>query len=75
MKEYRKKMPNYVVVLVNKVLDDAAELTNEDANDLNNKFYQICTYCKIKYYPKYTELTGLYRVKVNKIQEVKEDLE
>ena len=72
MKEYRKIMPNYVVVLVNKVLDDAGEIANEEGNRLENKFYGVSTYCRIKYHPSYTELIGLYRVRVNKIQEVKE---
>jgi hypothetical protein len=76
MKEYRKKMPNYVVVLVNKVLEDAEEIAkNDESSDLANKFYRVSTYCKIKYHPNYTELIGLYRVKVNKIQDVKEDPE
>lgn len=66
-------MPNYVVVLVNKVLDDASEISNEEAPRLENKFYNVSTYCKIKYHPTYTELIGLYRVRINKIQEVKEE--
>lgn len=75
MKEYRKVMPNYVVVLVNKVMDEAGEIANEDANRLENRFYGVSTYCRIKYHPSYTELIGLYRVRVNKIQEVKEEVD
>jgi hypothetical protein len=67
MKEYRKKMPNYVVVLINKVIEDAAQIDPDQPDSLTNKFYPLTTYCKIKYYPNYTELTGLYKVKINKI--------
>lgn len=60
-------MPNYVVVLINKVIEDAAQIDLDAEDNVNNKFYKLSTYCKIKYYPNYTELIGLYKVKVNKI--------
>ena len=73
MKEYRKIMPNYVVVLVRKVMDDAEEIASGEPHRLENKFYSVSTYCRINYFPNYTEFTGLYRVRVNKVQEVKEE--
>jgi hypothetical protein len=68
MKEYMKKIPTYLVVLVSKVLEEAEELTPKDEaknNNPINKFYQVATYCKINYHEKYAEIEGLYRVKVN----------
>jgi len=69
MKEYRKRIPNYVVILVNKVLDDADKNKDiEPSQDLMDKYYKICTYCKVKYFKEYTQIEGLYRVKLNQIQ-------
>jgi hypothetical protein len=75
MKEYRKKMPNFVVVLVKKVLEDAGQVENqnEENKNLNNLFYPTSTYCRIKYYETHTELTGLYRVKLKKVEDVNDD--
>lgn len=66
--QYRKRMPNYVVVLVNKVLDAAEPTPQTDPDDLANRFYTVSTYCRIKYHANYTELTGLYRVRVKKVE-------
>ena len=66
--EYRKRMPSYVVVLVNRP-------DGETDGELRNRFYDISTYCRIKYHPNYTELIGLYRVRVNKVEPVKDEAE
>ena len=67
-------MPNYVVVLIKKVIEDASQI-DLDENNVGNKFYKTSTYCRIKYHPNYTELIGLFRVKLNKIEELKEPAE
>lgn len=72
MKDYRKKMPNYVVVLINKVIEDASKIDLDSEDTIANKFYPISTYCKVKYHPNYTEFIGLFKVKVNKIEELKD---
>lgn len=57
MKDYRKKVPNYVVVLVNKVIEEANEINiGEEFKEKESidKFYEIATYCKINYMKKYT---------------------
>ena len=57
MKQYRKMLPNYVVVLVSKVLDTAEEVALKEEGRKRtpaDKFYQIATYCKINYLKKYT---------------------
>lgn len=40
--------------------------TDEGKEETLNKFYQVATYCKINYLKKYTEIEGLYRVRVKK---------
>lgn len=50
VKFYQKVSPNYVVVLIKKVLDKALEESNESQTPFD-KFYDISTYCKIKYFP------------------------
>lgn len=46
MAEYRRLLPNYVVVLVKKVLDSA----DAESTDLASRFYPVTTYCQIKYH-------------------------
>jgi hypothetical protein len=66
--EYRKRIPNYVVVLVNRP-------EGETDGELGNRFYSVSTYCRIKYHNNYTELIGLYRVRINKVEPIREDAE
>lgn len=55
MKEYRKKIPNYVVILVNKVLDEAEHIQEGiHPPEIKKKYYPVCTYCKVKYHKNYT---------------------
>lgn len=53
-----------MVVLVNKVIEEAEQMQEIS---LENKFYPICTYCKIHYHKDQIEIIGLYRVMLQNI--------
>ncbi len=59
MQFYSKFAPNYIVGLVQKVIDE------NDSSDIN-KFYSTCIYCKVEYQPEKSsvKLLGLHRVKL-----------
>jgi hypothetical protein len=46
-------MPNFVVILVRKALEDA-NIGEDSSIDLSHQFYNVCTYCKVKYHKDYT---------------------
>ena len=62
VREERKRMGNYVVVLIRKVLEDARE-AGEEAPD---QFYPISTYCRVKYHNSYIDFEGLHSVRINR---------
>lgn len=70
VKFYQKVSPNYVVALIRKVLDDSNDLEPQTIT-VNDYFYEMCTYCRIKYgNGNVVELEGLYRAKIEKIKEI-----
>ena len=69
-------MPNYLVVLVSKVLDNAEELTSREdgvKKEPIDRFYTVATYCKINYLKKYAEISGLYRVNIKSIDPLEQE--
>ena len=71
-------MPNYLVVLVSKVLEGAEELASREEGmkkEPIDRFYTVGTYCKINYLKKYAEISGLYRVKIKSIDKIEQEEE
>lgn len=48
MKFYQKTSPNYIVALISKVLENHHEAHHNEAN-VKERFYSVCTYCRVKY--------------------------
>lgn len=70
---YKKVSPNYVVVLIKKVLDDAlnADMLQEQELTPLEQFYNVSTYCHIHYLPNNTiHLQGLYKVKIEDMEPI-----
>ena len=57
-------MSNYVVILINKVVEKGEQIREnleklndeEKIQDVNDKFYKIATYCRVRYYKSHTEI-------------------
>lgn len=57
-------MSNYVVILINKVVEKGEQIREnleklndeEKIQDINDKFYKIATYCRVRYYKSHTEM-------------------
>ena len=71
IKFFQKVSPNYVVGLVRKVVEEAGVIDEENTLSPKDYFYDVATYCKIKYGENnVVELKGLYRSKIEDIKEI-----
>ena len=67
-KFYKKASPNYVVSLIQRVLDVAEEIEHEQEGE---QFYKVCTYCRISYKDgNIISLEGLHPVKIEETKKI-----